>query len=456
MTSSNVLDLSSRRFWSDSRAQEMLCAGIKKDGFSNEIINQVRNVFDVDSPTSSENLVRKIKSLAGSVSVAHKVEFDQFVEYLEALILNNGSCYLRDTPEKARVIQWPNNPSSRINDPSSYVDIFQDQFYRTPNRFLTRDTPIGSLGSCFALRIAHQLQTWGYNYVVEEDDLPEDFPLDRLSETSYRMGPARTGTLWNLPSMRQVIERGFGEYKCQKLVITNDKNQLLDPFRTISAPLDETDYERDYVTHTAALRRALEKCDVMVLTLGLTEAWKFAHSDAYISVSPWKIDPLLLRQVQLSVSDNVAELERILAVYKKYKPNIKLIISVSPVPLNKTFSQRDHVVVANSYSKSVLRVAAQEFTEKHSDCCFYFPSYEAVMYGTKTPWESDMRHVSPEAIGRVMSLFQKFFLADQKPMSITDFREAPLPKKEKVKPLIRAALGPTLPIVRRIRARFKK
>ena len=118
----------------------------------------------------------------------------------------------------------------------------------------------------------------------------------------------------------------------------------------------------------------------------------------------------------LTVEENINELEKIFQVYKKYKPSIKFIISVSPVPLNKTFNENEHVVAATAFSKAKLRVAAQEFVEKHREDAFYFPSFETVMYGCKTPWEEDKRHVSPEAIKRVMELFQKQFLVDQTPL----------------------------------------
>ena len=44
---------------------------------------------------------------------------------------------------------------------------------------------------------------------------------------------------------------------------------------------------------------------------------------------------------------------------------------------------------------------------------FYLPSYEVVTYGTREPWEKDMRHVSAAAVARVMNLFRTMFLTDQ-------------------------------------------
>lgn len=331
--------------------------------------------------------------------------------------LPNVTVYARPTPERTRVMRWPNSPALRETEPDHYFDIFTDDFFSATHRWITRETAIGSIGSCFATRIAHQLQMWGYNYVLEEDDLPADVPLERLPSTTYRAGPARCGTLFDTPSMRQVVERAFGLWSPPK-VITRSGARIVDPFRTVNQPFQTVaDYEADYEAHTHALRRALLRCEVFVLTLGLTEAWQFAPTGDYVSVPQLTRAPQLFRRRRLSVDENLAELERIFDVYRAHRPDVRFIVSVSPVPLNKTFTA-EHVVVASSLSKAVLRVAAEEFVARHPGAAYYFPSYEAVLYGTRQPWEADMRHVSGEAVGRVMRLFQKMFLVDQAPLPL--------------------------------------
>jgi hypothetical protein len=151
--------------------------------------------------------------------------------------------------------------------------------------------------------------------------------------------------------------------------------------------------------------------------------------------------PALFRRRRLSLEENLAELERLLSVYWAHKPDLQVIVSVSPVPLNKTFTT-DHVVVANSLSKAVLRVAAEELVARHPGVVHYLPSYEAVLYGTREPWEEDMRHVSPAAVARVMRLFQKMFLVEQGPLPAVAHEAA-----------FRA---PRLPLARRIVRRARR
>lgn len=359
-----------------------------------------------------------VDSLLTSLSQSKDEQVSKIAKYITSVRSKNANCYKRNSREKSRVIQWPNNPKTLQNDPAHYFDIFEDLPWRNQYRWIDRNTPVVSMGSCFAHRIAHQLQITGYNYIIEEDDKPKDLPLEDIPLTNYRAAPVRMGTLFNVPSMRQVVEQAFGEWYPPDFAYQFHDKGWKDPFRSIPDRFNSAEeLQVDRKNYTKALNRAFLKCDVAILTLGLTEAWQLSATGDYLSVSPWQAEPIMLRQAELSVGDNVRELERLYSVFRGHNPNIKLILSVSPVPLNKTFSTQNHVVAANMLSKSTLRVAAEELSRKYPDDVAYFPSYEVVLYGTQTPWEEDMRHVSSDAVGRVMQLFQKMFLCDQNPDS---------------------------------------
>lgn len=451
-----VVDISAPDLWRNPRFWSMFAAGLRREGLPERLCASVE-AWLKESPVDDYQGFRTLaERRAAALDASDRQALAATLDRLDAVIRLNQTCYLRDTPEQSRVVQWPNNPAVKARDPASYFDIHEDYCYRHAHRFISKSTPIGSAGSCFALRIAHQLQSWGYNYVIEEDDLPEDFPVDRLSETSYRMAPARMGTLFNVPSMRQMVERAFGEASTEPLISRDLAGRVRDPFRTANVQESIEAYEADRRRHDAALNRALSRCEVFILTLGLTEAWKFAHSDEFTSVSPWKIDPTLLRRHEVTVEENVAELERLWDVYSRHKPGVKLIVSVSPVPLNKTFSQDHHVVTANAYSKATLRVAAEAFVRNHPTDVFYLPSYEIVTYGARNPWEPDMRHVSAEAVARVMRLFQKIFLVDQSSLPLAGHTPPPPPKAGWLGVAARRAAGPLLPAIRRVRRSMRR
>ena len=89
--------------------------------------------------------------------------------------------------------------------------------------------------------------------------------------------------------------------------------------------------------HNEALKRALLKCEVFIMTIGLSEAWVFADSGlALIGVPRKKCDRTLLYAKNLTVQDNLVQLERVHELFQKYNPRAKIIATVSPVPLGAT------------------------------------------------------------------------------------------------------------------------
>ena len=89
-----------------------------------------------------------------------------------------------------------------------------------------------------------------------------------------------------------------------------------------------------------------------------------------------------------------------------------MLLTVSPVPLIATISDR-HVLTATTYSKSVLRVAAEQATAT-IDAVDYFPSYEVItgQHNGHRHLAEDLRSVRPEGVAEVMSIFERHYLAE--------------------------------------------
>lgn len=299
---------------------------------------------------------------------------------------------------------------ARMYWPRSYGDE-RNLFHEFPTGvgapLVTRQTPLSSAGSCFALNIARRLQKIGYNYVLTEPDpKAEDF---------YQFS-ARWGTVFNVPCMRQLVERAFGLIDLPKLVhkvTKKGQTSYYDPFRHTVCYDSMEEYIADYERHIALAREALLQAEVFVFTLGVNEVWHTRDRRFYFSYCPYWHDDIA--NTVLKVENNVRELKRMLEVWKAHNPKIKLIISVSPVPLHATFRANEwSVIVANCHSKSTLRVAAEEFVNAHPDSAYYFPAYETVLYCSERAWKEDQRHVSEEAIGKVMDLFDRMFVVPEK------------------------------------------
>ena len=80
----------------------------------------------------------------------------------------------------------------------------------------------------------------------------------------------------------------------------------------------------------------------------------------------------------------------------------KIIFTISPIPLKFTFTNKD-VVIANKYSKSILRAAIENFVDQKK--IFYFPSLEIVQdcVGWPNSFKSDKRHVKIEVFKDIIA-----------------------------------------------------
>lgn len=156
-------------------------------------------------------------------------------------------------------------------------------------------------------------------------------------------------------------------------------------------------------------KRARE-ADVIILTLGLVETWRDKHTGAYTNIPPW--GQFLGDRFELCITDyseNRKALEDyILLMRTRARADAKFIVTVSPVPMAHTFSG-DDVVVANSYSKAVLRAVAQDVVQGDA-LMDYFPSYEMVTHAAPdVAWAPDYRHVRSEFVAQIVDAFSRSY-----------------------------------------------
>lgn len=157
--------------------------------------------------------------------------------------------------------------------------------------------------------------------------------------------------------------------------------------------------------------------DVMVLTLGLIEAWYDNETGLYLTEMP--PPRLMLKNPErfafrcLTIDDCRAALSDIRALLQRHaKLGQKFVLTVSPVALARTFTKHD-VIVANMTSKSTLRVAAMEFCNSHADVD-YFPSYETVQLSDPAlAWQDDRLHASDFIVGQIIATFLTRYGFDQ-------------------------------------------
>lgn len=266
-----------------------------------------------------------------------------------------------------------------------------------------------SVGSCFAANLVPYLEAAGFEYIRKE---MTEAVFDELGgeALSYSKFSAACGNIYTTRQLLQLWERSLGRWSPDEdRWIRHD--EVIDPFRPGLKYRARSEREFDLITdqHLAAVRAAFTSCDVFIFTLGLTEAWQSTADGAVFPACPGTIagefDESRYEFVNFGVDEIAQDMERFITSLREHNPSVRVILTVSPVPLVATATGQ-HVLAATTYSKSVLRVAAERVTQSLSNV-LYFPAYEIVT-GPQAPWESfetDRRSVSEDAIREVMQAF---------------------------------------------------
>lgn len=282
---------------------------------------------------------------------------------------------------------------------------------------IDRSTKIASAGSCFASRIAKNVQQYGFSYQLVE---PGPAWLDGAQREAYGFGEysARYGNVYSALQLLQLAQRGLGLFDpLERSWPANDG--FVDPFRPSIQPepfVSVSELENDRRNHLAAVKTLLTETGVFIFTLGLTEIWYDARDGAVFPSAPRRgqglYDPGRHRFRNLTVAENVDALDQFLKLLASVNPDAKMILTVSPVPLAATMEDR-HVLVSSAYSKAVLRVAAEEIVRRHAHVD-YFPSYEIVTAtgNTEAYFAGDRRNVTDAAVDHVMTSFYRNYCGE--------------------------------------------
>jgi len=285
---------------------------------------------------------------------------------------------------------WKNIPHKKW--PTTKVGV---RFDPQCHKIIDKSTPVASMGSCFAGYISKYLIEHAFNYVQTEP-------------AKYDTFSAQWGIVVSPPCVRQIMQYSFGEYKFEPFTkaFPFKDDQLIDPYRN-GFYYHKDDYDYKIAVHRINSKRALTECEIFVLTVGVAEVWRDKRDNYVFARVPYSITDdhefhvLTYKQVCASLHDSVTML-------KRNNPKVKVILSLSPIPLMATFRQDVDVVTANGYSKAVLRAGIDEIVRTNEDV-YYFPSYEFVINGVGK-FSEDNRHPTPETINLVMEFFMELFV----------------------------------------------
>lgn len=269
---------------------------------------------------------------------------------------------------------------------------------------------VATAGSCFAQHISRSLSRIGFNYFVPEDG--QDLTGEQRKALNYGVFSARFGNLYTTRQLLQLFQECFDGRSAAELVWQTSQGRFVDALRPQVTPDgfgSEEEVRAARKSHLEAVKRMFEQCEVFVFTLGLTETWRSRLDGTVYPVAPGvsggSYDPQQHEFVNLDVLEVMSDLDEFLQRLRQVNPVVKVVLTVSPVPLIATYESR-HVLVANAYSKSVLRVAAESSYQRY-DWVDYFPSYEIITgnFNDSAYYEADYRNINSLGVDHAMRCF---------------------------------------------------
>ena len=288
--------------------------------------------------------------------------------------------------------------------PLTIEDLYRKKFS------IGKKDKIATAGSCFAQHVSNYLQNNRF-CVLDVEPPPPVLSEDVAKSFGYKIYSARYGNIYTIRQLLQLAQDAE-EGRVNATDVWEKDGRYFDALRPNIEPqgfdsVEETLALRKY--HLAKVKELFTQMDVFIFTLGLTEAWIDTRNDRVFPTAPGTIageyDPEIHAFRNFGYNEIYDDFIAFLDLVRDWNPDFKVILTVSPVPLTATESD-DHVLLATTYSKSVLRSVAGELARKH-DFIDYFPSYELIA----SPWskgffyDANMRSVNMGGVASVMRIF---------------------------------------------------
>ena len=285
------------------------------------------------------------------------------------------------------------------------------------NRIFRRDMGFMTIGSCFAEEIRKALTARDVRCYPEYRRIridPDRMKIDTL--------PAREHmNYYNTYSIRQELERAAGlwtqspddHWQVNKRDIQNgqfvmgEKTLCQDPYRRLVFGKTPEDLHEAIAQINDVMKEGFETADVCVITLGMTEVFKKKDNGLVCNQVPVYGGGSGLRETFFHASDYDENLENMrvaLRLLKAMNPKVRVVLTVSPVPLHRSFNTED-IFVNNYESKCTLRAVAAKVCREH-DWVHYFPSFEIVWGMGATAYQAkDRLHVKEDVVDRIIGAF---------------------------------------------------
>ncbi|MDJ1467890.1 GSCFA domain-containing protein [Cytophagaceae bacterium DM2B3-1] len=254
-------------------------------------------------------------------------------------------------------------------------------------------TNISPLSSPFRLSLQ--------SYVVTIGSCFADVMGTRLYHNKLKVLVNPYGTVFNPISLAQLLELSLNQQTINpdRFVQVQDYWYHYDFHSRLSASTQEelTTKLENAIQQTSSF---LKKADFLILTLGTSIIYQLISDQQVVNNCHKVSGQNIFTKRMLSETEILSALENAFSKLVVNNPNLKIILTVSPVRHIKD------TLILNSASKSLLRVVCHHLIERFSNIS-YFPAYEIMMDDLRDYrfYKADMIHPSEVAEEYIWQLF---------------------------------------------------
>jgi hypothetical protein len=288
-------------------------------------------------------------------------------------------------------------------------------------RIFTENDRFFTIGSCFAEEIRKSLTGQGFDCLPRYRDIcfdPSHSIVDTLPKREHM-------NFYSSFSIRQELERALGLWTPDKsdywsvsnrkivdgkLCISEDRKDIVyqDPYRRLVFSDSTEIYHALNSKISEVFLNGLKEATVFIATFGMTEVFVKKDNGRICNQIPVYGGGGGFKETEFKKSsfiENLANIESIVELARYINKSLKIVFSVSPVPMNRSFAGND-VFVGNYASKCTLRAVIEEVCDRHKDV-LYFPSFEVVWgLGAIAFKDEDLLHVKPSIVEEIIRSFK--------------------------------------------------
>lgn len=291
-----------------------------------------------------------------------------------------------------------------MQDPKAVQGLYRQKFP------IARTDNIVTAGSCFAQYVSRELKQRGCA-VLDAEPAPAGLSTAQAHSFGYDLYSGRYGNIYTVRQLLQLIRECRGRSQPSEWIWERD-GRYYDALRPSVEPnglASPEEVQLHRKSHLARVRWLFSRADLVVFTMGLTEAWRHKESGTVFPTAPGTIagsyDPEKFEFVNFTHKEVYSDFLQVRRILKSRRKDMRFLLTVSPVPLTATASG-DHILAATMYSKSVLRAVAGQLASEFEDVD-YFPSYELIAshFSKGAFYEPNLRSVTSEGVQCAMRMF---------------------------------------------------